>query len=163
MGSCGWGSNYGDSGAISLGPPTTSTFLTFIRSVMEIPVDYLPDNDPTIVTAFSVAYSMVNVYIRADVTLYTLAVHNLAADLLINFAVDQQGRTFFRDLRKALKLHQFIPGALGSVGDQGTFNNYATPEAMRQFTLSDLQRLKTPYGQRYLQIAQSVGSLWGLS
>ena len=34
---------------------------------------------------------------------------------------------------------------------------------MKDFTLANLQNLKTPYGRQYLAWAQAYGPLWGLS
>jgi hypothetical protein len=37
------------------------------------------------------------------------------------------------------------------------------PEAMKTFTLANLQNLKTPWGREYLAIAQRAGTTWGLT
>ena len=37
------------------------------------------------------------------------------------------------------------------------------PKAFDELTIGNLQNLKTPWGRVYLGIAQSYGTLWGLS
>lgn len=143
--------------------PTAAGFLDFARNVMGIDPVYLPDDAPIIGVAFRIASGTVNPMLRSMPDMYDLAVYNLAGDTLINFAPDQTDRTYFRDLRKALDISAFVPGVIGSSGDAATSESLVSPDWVRGLTMGDLQRLKTDWGRRYIGIAQSVGTLWGLS
>lgn len=118
-------------------------------------------------TTLTVAKSIVN----RDLALiapqiYVLAVYNLAADRLINFAPDVPGQTFFADLRGPDKynLMAFAPGVVTTASDAGTAGSLLNPEQMRLFTLQDLQLLRTFYGRQYLSFAQMLGTtLYGIS
>lgn len=119
---------------------------------------------PIVPLSLDVAMETVNrVLACGSVRLYTLAVYNLAADRLLNFAPDMAGQTYFADLRAKLRISSPIMGVIAMASDQGTVSSYLNPEQMKNFTLGDLQNLKTPYGRAYLEIAQSYGTLWGLS
>lgn len=145
-------------------PPTVSGFLAFIRNVMGINVTALPDTEPAIQDAFDLAIATVNLTLNVVPIVYTLAVYNLAGDQLINWAPDQPSQKFFRDLRAELKISAFAAGVVASSGDDGTNVSLATPDYMKQLTLSDLQNLKTPYGRAYLAAAQKYGpGAWGVA
>jgi hypothetical protein len=157
-------------------PPTLVGFITFIRNVMGINTTVLPDDSFVIGTAFQVALEIVNLQLNcASAVMYTLAVYNLAGDNLLNYAQDlpdadvvpgsgDPGMAFFAWTRQQLDLNGFISGVITSVNDQGTGNSMIVQEAAKNFTLSDLQNLKTPYGRQYLAIAQRAGpTIIGLS
>ena len=150
-------------------PPTQAGFLTFIRNVMGVNSTVLPDNSPVIATAFQVAMEIVNLDLNsASAVMYTAAVYNLAGDNLLNYASDlpdaaivpgsgEPGLAFFAWTRKQWDLNGFISGVISATYDQGTGNTMVVQEAAKNFTLSDLQNLKTPYGRQYLAIAQRAG------
>ena len=148
-------------------PPNTTDYLSFIRNIMGIPVAALPDDDAVIQYSFDASISGANLAFNAvamgQSTVYASAVYNLAGDMLINFANDQEGRTYFKELRARFNINNFQPGVIASSSDSGTSTSLLNPEFMRTFTLSDLQNLKTPFGRQYLMIAQAQGTLWGLS
>jgi len=146
-------------------PPTVAGFLTFIRQVMGIIPKDLPDNSPVIPVAFQVSKELVNISIAyASSIMYSLAVYNLAGDNLINYAPDVQGCSYFADLRASFNVNQFTAGVVDYSSDQGTSQGIWVIEPARQFTLSNLQNLKTPWGRRYLAIAQDYGpAVWGLT
>jgi hypothetical protein len=114
---------------------------------------------------FSVAVDIVNDALsQAPGTLYALAVYNLGADRLLNYAVDAPGQTYFQDLRVSMKLMAVSVGVASSSNDQGTSVGILNPDALRDLTMMDLQTLKTPYGRAYMGFAQQYGpSLWGLT
>ncbi len=144
--------------------PTLAGYVTFIATVMGITTTVLPSDSPVIPMSFNVAVALVNTQLQqANCELYTLAVYNLAGDRLLNFAQDQVGQTFFADQRQQFGLNNFTAGVISSTGDEGTNESMVTPEVMNNLSFLDLQTLKTPYGRTYLGLAQSVGSLWGLS
>lgn len=117
--------------------------------------------------SLSIAQEIVNdVLAQVSPTIYTLAVYNLAADRLINYAQDVPGQTFFRDLRGPDKfdVNRLSVGVPSQVSDQGTAVGILNPEQMRLFTLQDLSTLRTPFGRQYMAFAQMVGrTLYGLS
>lgn len=121
-----------------------------------------PDVVPT---SFAIAMEIVNGTIaQASARMYVLAVYNLAADRLINYALDVEHQTYFTDLRKMLRLNDPIIGVPAAANDGGTSVAILNPEQMKTFTLQDLETLRTPYGRQYIGIAQKYGpSIWGIS
>lgn len=171
--------------------PTLAGFILFVRNTMGISTTVLPDADPVIPMAFAVALAIVNPALQcvpipsADaagvslnsggLTIYTLACYNLAADNLLNYAQDQSGAAivegsgdpglpFFQWTRKQLNMLGFVPGVIQSSNDETTGESFVVQEAAKNFTLKDLQNLKSTYGRTYLGLAQSYGpATWGLS
>lgn len=119
----------------------------------------------TVVMSFQVAKDIVNLALNCgSPRIYTLAVYNLAADRLINFALDIPDQTYFKDLRCRLRVEDRTPGVVSSTSDEGTSSSYLNPEFMETLTLQDLQTLKTPYGRQYMAFAQMYGrTIWGLT
>lgn len=116
---------------------------------------------PAVVTT-SLYIALQTVNLQLCVTgLYEIAVYNLAADRLINYANDIPNQTYFKQLRTTLKINAISLGVITSASDQGTAAAITNPEQFKNFTLGDLQNLKTPQGRAYLSIAQDVGSIWG--
>jgi len=152
-------------------PASQSGFQTFVTTVMGIPTTALAVNDPVIAMAYNIAVDIVNSDLLAIPDLYALAVYNLAASNVINYAQDipngptnNEGLLYFAALRKQWGLNSFSPGLVQSTSDGGTSSSMALPNWTSGLTLSDLQLLNDPYGRRYLAIAQKVGpSLWGMS
>lgn len=71
---------------------------------------------------------------------------------------------FFARLRSQWKLASFAPGVVASSSDVSTSASLINPEFFANLRLLDLQLLKTPFGRRYLQLAQAYGpAIWGLS
>lgn len=160
--------------------PTLAGFVAFIRGVMGITVDQLPDNAGVIPMAYNVAIQTVNILLDVQSvpggdpnqpSIYALAVYNLAGDRLLNWALDPNGAPnyldnlpFFKYVRKSLNLSGFVPGVIQSTNDLTTGGSYVVPEAFKNLTIADLSNLKTPYGQQYLAFAQDYGpSEWGIS
>jgi hypothetical protein len=142
--------------------PTLGGFQAFLTGVVGIDPLYLPADSPVIGYAFDVAKLIVNRALWAAGT-YTMAVYNLGASQVINFAQDQPGRTFFNDLRKRLGISAFTAGVVSSTSDNGTSESLLTPEFMRGLTMANLQQVKDPYGRQYLAFAQDYGpTVWGV-
>jgi hypothetical protein len=166
--------------------PNLAGFQWFVANVMAIDTTNCDPNSATVAFSYNVALGIVNPllamvcipnqqnspYVRSQ---YDLAVYNLAADRLVNFYVDAptstvfQKRpdgtqfTFFEYLRFRWGIGNWHAGVVTSVSDVSTSTGIEAIEAAKMFTLSDLQNLKTPYGRQYLAIAQSYGTLWGLT
>ena len=116
--------------------------------------------------AISLAIAMETVscvLMAASPIMGTLATYNLAVDRLINFAPDVPPNTFFAQQRAKFFINDLTVGIVSSASDQGTSMSQLNPDLMRQYTLADLQTLKTPWGRTYMGIAASVGSLWGVN
>jgi hypothetical protein len=142
----------------------TLTFSTALATAVAAGDAYLVMNS-FIQTTFNVAKEVVNTDISlASPTIYTLAVYNLGADRLLNYAIDQPNQTYFQDLRTKLRLNDPSLGVVAASSDETTSMTSLNPESMKFFTLQDLQTLKTPYGRTYMGFAQSYGSnIWGLT
>lgn len=143
--------------------PTQAGFLQWVRDRMQVPVDALPDDSVFIGYAYDVAIALCNPALAAVPPIYMLAVYNLASDNLINWAPDVAPSTYWTDLRTLYGTFAFAPGVVTSSSDGGTSTSLMNPDAMKDFTLANLQNLKTPYGRQYLAFAQSFGPLWGLT
>jgi hypothetical protein len=131
---------------------------------MGVPITAIADTSPYLVLSFDMASEIVNLYLDcASPLLYTQAVYNLAGDILCNNAQDVPPSTFWTDLRKGLGLNSFTPGFINAANDEDTSAALLVPLNLQNLTLADLNSLKTPWGRMYLSIAQSVGSMWGLT
>ena len=139
-------------------------YLTFLRGI-GITTAVLPDDSMWIGISYDVSIGTVNTLIAILCPpIYPLAVYNLGADRLLNFAQDQPNMSFFADFRANNGLMKFSPGLISSAGDQGTSDSFEVIAAAKNMTISDLQMMRTPYGRAYLGIAQSYGpTIWGLS
>lgn len=161
--------------------PTLGGFQDFITNIMAVPSYALDLSSPVIVWSYDYALNIVNLALEnvpsqsTGYSIYTQAVYNLAADTLINWAQDPAGVPknyqdkggdpigFWSYLRNSYGVNNFVAGVVRSSSDEGTSVSYEVPEAFKQLTISNLNNLKTPYGRTYLGIAQSWGSVWGLT
>ncbi len=160
--------------------PTLAGFIAFVQNTMGIKPTILPPTSPYIRYAFANALAIVNPALQvvcipdADAagaylnsggwTVYAEAVYNLAADNLINYAPDQPGRRYFAKLRKKINITGFTSGIVSAAADESTSVSLVVQEAAKNFTLANIQSLKTPYGRAYLGFAQSYGpSTWGMN
>lgn len=172
-------------------PPTLAGFIAFIRNVMGISTTVLPDASPVIGFAFSVALAIVNpalkkvalpqqdsagaaLYSGQPSSIYALAVYNLAGDRVINYGQDLPDAApiagseppvgFFAWSRKQWNINGFVSGVISASNDESTGQSMVVQDAAKNFTLGDLQNLKTPYGRQYLAFAQDFGpATWGIT
>jgi hypothetical protein len=162
-------------------PPTVDGFLQFVYGFMQITPAQLPPTSPVVFFAFHSARETVNGFIRCAVPfLYHQAVYNLAADILINYAPDigdafgnpppfygtigKDRLPVFAYLRRKFNVNGFVSGVISSASDEGTSESMVVPDSLAQLSLSDLQNMKTPWGRRYLSIAQKWGpTLFGIT
>lgn len=170
--------------------PTITGFISFIQFEMEIDASRFGVagyGAPVVRRSYNVSVMTVNKGLQAidcpdddptQPTMYAYAVYNLGGDRIINYANDPPGApivpgtnkpdgpglTYFNWLRKQFNISGFVPGVISSSNDESTGQSLLVPEALSGLTLGDLQNLKTPYGRRYLEIAQDAGpQVWGLS
>lgn len=153
--------------------PNLADYQTFLYVMAQFPQANLPANSQIIIDTFNIALSTVNRSLSAagllptpvaTPTPYCMAIYNLGADRIINFAIDVTNQTYFKDLRTSLHILDTRLGVVASGSDQGTSMTLINPKQMMLFTLQDLQTLKTTFGREYMAIAQTYGrSLWGLT
>lgn len=144
--------------------PTRAGFLLFIRGSMGINSTVLPDNSTDIDGAFALATETVyQPMAQASALLYDLSVYNLGGALLIEFASDQTGQTFFADARTKFNINGFAPGVIAATSDETSSETLLNPEFMKNLMMADLQYIKTPWGRAYMGYAQRIGTCWGIS
>lgn len=157
--------------------PTLAGFIAWVRSAMGVPVQAIADDSPYFGWAFDVSVATVNFALkRVPGPIYMLAVYNLAGDRLVNWAPDPSPpfdypadpsvtppTPYWQYLRTQYDINGFIAGVVQSSNDVTTGNTLLVPDFMKEFQLSDLQELKTPWGRAYLAWAQKYGTAWGLT
>lgn len=152
-------------------PPSQAGFTVFMRA-QGITTSVLPDDSPVIPMAYAVAIQTVLLSINSvSPLMYTLAVYNLATDRVFNYAQDvgspppvyRDELPYFSWWRAHWNINDFIPGVVQSSSDVSTSQSMVIQEAANNFTLSNIQNLKTPYGRQYLSIAQDAGNILDIS
>lgn len=166
--------------------PTYPGFVSFLTNVVGVPADQIPSAitpnpppDPPIVypydaVRFSYDFSLNMTYwwllaVPSQPTspsIYAVAVYNLGADTLINYAADipdSTDPTYWSDLRGTFGINSFTGGVINFSSDQSTSEGIAVSDFLKSLTLADLQNLKTPWGRNYLALAQNIGTLWGIT
>jgi hypothetical protein len=149
--------------------PSEPGFINWIYTIMGVPSNVLETTSPYINMAYDISLETVNLYLDlASPILYTQACYNLGGDILCNMVQDDSTlsppeNTYWQDLRSSFNLNTFIPGIINAANDEDTSAASFVPLNMQNLTISDLQNLKTPWGRMYLSIAQSVGTMWGLT
>jgi hypothetical protein len=116
-------------------------------------------------TTFRIALESVNpvLDVGGD-ALFQLAVYNFGLDRLMNYAQDVPNQTYFKDRRADYRIYNLNAGLPAEVSDQGSSTGLVNPEFMEKLTLQDLQMTKTPWGRRYIEIAQAFGPVvWGVT
>jgi hypothetical protein len=159
------------SGSAAETTPTLAGFQAFVTNAVQIPASVLPANSPYFGYAYNVAISIVSKqFLLVDPGIYVLAVYNLAANNLVNYAQDALGAPVFMDdlpyfayMRQKFGIAGFVPGVISSSSDQGTSQSTEVLEGFKTMTLLDLNATHTPWGQTYLAFASQIGSLWGAS
>jgi hypothetical protein len=150
-------------------PPTLEGYIAWVRQIMGVPDTILPDDSIYLEMSYDISYNIVNRYIWcANPGIFTIAVYNLGGDYLVNIAQDDPNlpppdNTYWSNLRTTMNLNSFLPGLINQASDQGTSAGMQLLASMENLTLADLQNLKTPWGRVYMGIAQSVGSMWGIT
>ena len=150
--------------------PTRAGFLAFIRDIMGVPEDVLPDDSAYIDTSYELALEITNyVMTRISPVIYTQAVYNLGGSILLNITPDAGGAPDYRNelpyfayWRSKFNLAGFVGGIIQSSQDNSTGQSMVVQEAAKNFTLANLQQLKDPYGRQYLAYMQSLGDAWNL-
>jgi hypothetical protein len=71
--------------------------------------------------------------------------------------------TYFSDLRDLWKLNNFVAGVVQTTSDENTSTTLKVAEVMERLMFSDLDYLKTPFGRKYLSLANRVGTPFGMA
>ena len=144
--------------------PTLDGFLAFAYAQGVPNTVIVDDTNPYLIAAYNEAVEIV-IQLLAVIspTLYTTAVYNLAMHVLVETAQDPTGQTFFTNLRQKLDLNGGIFGVVTTTSDESTSVSVEAPDFVKNLSLSDLDYLKTPWGRRYVEIAQRAGLSWGLN
>jgi len=145
--------------------PTIAGFTTFCRNVAGINSTVMPDNDPGFLDAFTFAQAWAPCeLICMSGLLYTACVYNMGVSLILSYQPDQAGQTFFKDLRAAYKINNFVPGVVSSTADQATSTTLTVGTQLSNLSLLDLQFMADPFGRKAIAICGELGpSAWGLS
>jgi hypothetical protein len=144
--------------------PTLAGYIAFCRGVAGITTTVMPDDSPGFADTLLFAQHWIpKTLLGVDCYLYTAAVYNWGASLIIQYQPDQDGQTFFRDARAKFLVGNMVPGVISSTADEATSTTLTVGDALSNLTLIDLQRAKDPYGRQALAILMSMGPLWGLS
>jgi len=155
--------------------PTLAGFQAWVYEAMGIPNTVIPAGSIWFTYAFDTALATVNLQLIGTAgPLYLQAVYNLGGDFLLNWAQDPtppipypydnpEQLPYLAFLRKKWNILGFTPGIVQQASDQGTAAELTLPDQYKNFTIGNVQQTKTPWGRRYLEIASSVGSLWGIS
>jgi hypothetical protein len=155
--------------------PTLDGFTDFINNIVQIPTDQIDPGSYVLDFSFNYAMDICLIYLdqvpslgpsALAPTVYAIAVYNLGADTLINYAPDIPGAsdpTYWSDLRASFGINEFTGGVINFSSDQSTSTGVAVADAIKQLTIMDLGTLNTPWGRNYMAIAQNYGTLWGMS
>jgi len=144
--------------------PTLAGFITFCRTVVGINSSVMPDADAGFPTGLEYSELWIPDYL-AEISpkLYTLAVYNWGASYLIQYQQDPSGQVYFSTLRQAFGINNFVPGVISTASNEATSQSMTVGHGLQNMTLTDLQRVKDPYGRAALAILQDLGTLWGLT
>lgn len=156
------------SGFVTPNSPNLTDFLTFLNTSVQIPTTALPTDSPWPGYAFNQIMEMINRPSTSPGVLYSLAAYNGATHLLISITPDQPGQSYFTSLRSGesggFGMNAPQLGLITASADESTSNSYATPDALKQLTIGQLDFYRSPYGRQFLNWQQAYGpSIWGLT
>ncbi|MCG0577113.1 hypothetical protein L6Q82_04075 [Burkholderia cenocepacia] len=138
-------------------------YLQFLRSIVGVPVEALPDDSPFIALSYTIGVELTpRGYQCASAAIYELMVYYAATSFLYNNAIDQAGQNWFANIQKEYGLLSGFNGIIQSAADQGTSAATVVPDWVKRATLQELQWMKDPYGQKFLGYLQMMGSMWSL-
>lgn len=160
--------------------PTLGGFQEFVYVNMGVPETAILPTSQWITWAYEQSIATVNRRLqRARGPIYLIAVYNLAGHFLLMMAPDLPGSVYptnnppegqdgpqlgyFAYLRAQWNLNGFVAGVINASSDESTSQTMTIPKVMENLQFTDLEELKTPYGQKYLGLAAKVGSNWGIS
>lgn len=155
--------------------PTLAGFQNWVYSAQGIPATVLPNGSIWFSYAFDTSLATVNLQLApVPGPLYLQAVYNLGGHFILNWAQDPvppvpypynnpEQLAYLVFLRQQWNVLGFTPGIVQEASDQGTAAALTLPAQYKEFTIANVGQTKDPWGRRYLEIASSVGTLWGIS
>lgn len=155
--------------------PSQEGFQAWVYAAMGIPDTVLPPGSIWFFYAYQTSLATVNLQICAvPGPLYLQAIYNLAGYYLLNWAQDPvppvpypfdnpDNIPYMAFLRQKWNVLGFTPGIVQEASDQGTAAALTLPDQYKNFTIANVAMTKDPWGRRYLEIASSVGTLWGIT
>ena len=124
----------------------------------------MDDSDPGFQTALDYTKLWIPSYLnQISPQLYTLCTYNWAASYLIQYQQDPTGQVYFTNARQSFGVNNFVPGVIQSVSNEATSQSMAIGKGLQNMSLTDMQRVKDPYGRAALAILMDLGSVWGLN
>ena len=155
--------------------PTLAGFTAWVYSAMGIPQTVIPSNSLWLTWAYDTSLATVNLQIQTvPGPFYLQAVYNLGGYYVLSWAQDPtppipyptdnpDNAPYMQFLRQTWNILGFTPGIVQEASDQGTAAELTLPKQYQEFTIANVAQTKDPWGRRYLEIASSVGTLWGIS
>lgn len=143
--------------------PTQAGYLDFLRNVVGIAAEALPNDSPYVSMTYGASVELVLHLLQRMPSTYTIAVYNLATHFLVSQCPDQEGQTIFNDLRVKFGLMNFTPGLIQASNDETTGQSWMIPDIFKKSNLRELDLMKTPWGRTYMEIAQIGFPMWGIS
>lgn len=145
-------------------PPNLADFVTFCRDVAGITTVFMPDGDPGFDRAFAIAQAMVPCELcQVSPYIFTDCTYCWGVSVILQFQLDQAGQTFFTSMREAYGTNNLVPGVISSDADESTSTTMTVGKGLSDLTLTDLQRIKDPFGRQAIAYLQDLGTLWGLT
>jgi hypothetical protein len=144
--------------------PTLAGFVTFCRTVAGINSTVMPDNDPGFDRAFTLAQEWIPCELaQISAIFFTDCTYSWGVSIILQQQLDQTGQTFFADMRAAYGVNNLVPGVITSDADESTSTTLTTGKSLSNLSLTDLQRIKDPFGRQAIAYLMDMGTLWGLS
>jgi len=144
--------------------PTLAGFVTFCRDIAGITLEVMPDDDPGFDRAFAVAQGMIPLELCViSAVIFTDCTYCWGVSVLVQFQQDQPGETFFSDMRSAYGVNNLVPGVISSTADEATSTSLTVGKSLSNLSLTDLQRIKDPFGRQAIAYLMDLGTSWGLS
>lgn len=144
--------------------PTLAGFVTFCRDIAGITPEVMPDADAGFDRAFSIAQGMIPLELcQLSPVIFTDCTYCWGVSVLVQFQQDQPGETFFSDMRSAYGVNNLVPGVISATSDEGTATSLTVGKSLANLSLTDLQRIKDPFGRQAIAYLMELGTSWGLS
>lgn len=146
-------------------PPNATDFYAFLLAQFPGATSTtLPSTLASLAIALDVAVALCNTELACiSGQLYCIAVYNLATDRLVNYGQDAANSSLLKSARARFGIGSYVPGVPDSASDNGTAVGLVTPETLKNLTLGDLQKMKTPWGREYVGMMQDFSPAWGLT
>lgn len=144
--------------------PTLEGFTAFCRDVAGIDENAMPDGNAGFQIALNVGVAWIPLVLKQiDCTIYTYTVYQWGVSWLLQWQSDQEGETFFQDMRSRYGVNNLVPGVISSTSDESTATSLTVGKALSDLDLVSLQEIKNPFGRAAVATLMSLGPIWGLT